>query len=452
MNSLKKILPLLCLLFVGALLLCACTDDSEDSPAASTQGEATTESLATTAQEPINTADPPATEDPTPTVLDLKWYLGYVGSSTNSSHPNRLNKTGGKYSYTEVFTIAKAGTTVTFCDDNSNDGGDGKYASSSAYVFSSWKKVGDEWVLDLDAANYAGSASTLSDILISYENGVATYSYTTSIDNENLRLCYRSGESSAFQPADHPQVTALFTGKEGTAIKKMQLKQWIEDSKKDSYYPVLEGLTVNAIGDSYFAGSDIDPAFVWVNMMGKKYAQNMNNYGIGGSTVSNCTDASKPMCNRYTDMANNAANIILIEGGRNDYNKGAALGTVDSRDPATYMGALNTIIDGVKKTYPDAMIVCVTNWNFPNNRNLDLVSLDYANAMKSVAEAQGVYCIYAYDPAVSGVDMTNSAFRTQYNIKPTDVSHLNEDGMKHVLPYFEKALAELYTDFLSKAN
>lgn len=485
----KKHLLLLALLLMSALLFCACMEDTEGTPAASTKGEATvapssattekaTEPSETTGDattEPTTSATEPGTTEPSTsttepsttepntstnepsttepsteeTVLELKWNLGYVGSSTNTSHKNELFPTGGSYSYTDVFTVAKAGTTITFCDSNTNDGGDGKYASAAAYVVSSWKKVNNEWVLDLDGANYPGSASSLSKILVSYENGVVTYSYTTSIDNENLRLCYRSGQKPSTTVL-HPTVTAQWTGKTGTAADIYELRIWIEESKKTSYHSILEGLTINAIGDSYFAGSEIDPAYVWVNMMGKKYGQNMNNYGIGGSSLSNCANASNPMCNRYQNMAKNSPNIVLIEGGRNDYNKGAAIGTVTSRDTATFMGALNTMIDGVKQMYPDAMIVCVTNWNFPNNRDMSLVSLDYANAMRSVAEAQGVYCIYAYDPAVSGVDMTNEAFRTKYNIKPADVSHLNEDGMKYVLPYFEKALAECYEDFLYK--
>ena len=72
--------------------------------------------------------------------------------------------------------------------------------------------------------------------------------------------------------------------------------------------------------------------------------------------------------------------------------------------------------------------------------------------MMAVAEAQGVYCINASDPAVSGVDMRNEAFRAKYNVKSSDVSHLNVDGMKFVLPYFEKALAELYTKFTTPSD
>ena len=34
-------------------------------------------------------------------------------------------------------------------------------------------------------------------------------------------------------------------------------------------------------------------------------------------------------------------------------------------------------------------------------------------------------------------------------MKPSDVSHLNPDGMKLAFPYFEKILTEYYEDFLT---
>ena len=166
--------------------------------------------------------------------------------------------------------------------------------------------------------------------------------------------------------------------------------------------------------------------------------------------ISNYTGQNNPICVRYEQMTNNTPSIVLIEGGKNDYNNAVPLGTVDSRDNTTFMGALNVTIDGIQQKYPNAMIVCVTPWNFTNTRNHTLLSVDYADAMKSVAEAQGVYCIYAYDTAVSGVDMTDASFRSQYCLTASDVSHLNLDGMKLVLPKFEKLLAEYYEDFLSK--
>ena len=62
----------------------------------------------------------------------------------------------------------------------------------------------------------------------------------------------------------------------------------------------------------------------------------------------------------------------------------------------------------------------------------------------------GVACINAMDQAATGVYMTDSAFRTKYCMKASDISHLNEAGMKLVFPVFEKAIADFYT--AKKAN
>ena len=454
---------LFCLILALLMLLCACGKNN-GGDTATTEADPTSDATGAPTEKPTEQPTEQPTEKPTeqpttgkpdvppdpptdPDVLEVKWNAGYVGSSGNSSgYVNKINNAGGAYFYTDVITIPKAGTTITFSDANKNDGGDGKYTSSAAYVFSSWKKEGNNWVIDLDRANYAGSGTSLSQILISYQNGAVTYSYTTSVDNENLRLCYRGGKATV-----HPEVTAKYTGKEGTAKDKITLPQWIEESKKTSYYEILEGLTVNAIGDSYFAGSDIDPMMVWLHLMEKKYGQSMTNHGIGGSTVSTYVDKNA-MCNRFQKLPSNNPQIVLIEGGRNDFNQKAPIGTVNSTDKSTFMGALNVVIDGVQEKYPDAMIVCITPWNFPDKSGYTLTYKDYVNAMMAVAEAQGVYCINASDPAVSGVDMRDDAFRAKYNIKPSDVSHLNADGMKLVLPYFEKALAECYEQFLKTAE
>jgi hypothetical protein len=95
------------------------------------------------------------------------------------------------------------------------------------------------------------------------------------------------------------------------------------------------------------------------------------------------------------------------------------------------------------------MIVCITVWNFPGDSN-GLTYESYAKAMQEVAAAQGVYCINASDPEISGVNMAQGAFKKQYCMKSSDVSHLNADGMMIVFEKFEKLIAGFYEDFLSK--
>ena len=223
------------------------------------------------------------------------------------------------------------------------------------------------------------------------------------------------------------------------------------NSNKDQYEyyaDVLEGLTVNALGDSYFEGHGLDRKKVWLSLLSSKYKMKMNNYGKGGSTVSNLLDKD-PMCERYSLMSNNNADIILLEGGRNDFNQGVPIGATDSHDKKTFSGALNVIIEGLKKKYPNAMIVCISNWNFPGTKN-GLDYADYADAMEAVAEQQDVYFIRACDPEVSGINMKSTTFRAQYCMNPDDISHLNAAGMKIAMEHFEKILAEYYQDFLDK--
>ena len=231
--------------------------------------------------------------------------------------------------------------------------------------------------------------------------------------------------------------------------KLNSLHGWIENSKKSYYANILEGVTINALGDSYFEGSDLEKEYVWLSLLGSKYNMSMNNYGRGGSTVTNKITTNSPMCDRYKSMANNNPDIVLLEGGRNDFNKDVSIGEIDGYDTTTFAGALNVIIEGLKEKYPNAMIVCISNWNFPDEK-FGRVYTDYAGAMEAVAERQGVYYIPACDPAVSGVNMASKSFREMYCLKTGDVSHLNFAGMKVAMNHFEKVLAEYYQDFLSK--
>lgn len=79
-----------------------------------------------------------------PIDLELKWHYGYVVSSTHDTTPNQLVENGDRYSYTDVFTVPKAGTTITFADNNSDSNGDTRFATSNCYVVSSWIEMDGE--------------------------------------------------------------------------------------------------------------------------------------------------------------------------------------------------------------------------------------------------------------------------------------------------------------------
>ena len=381
--------------------------------------------------------------------VQLKWKLGYVGSSTHSSWKNTLNPSGTYYSYSEIFRVPLAGSIVSFTDDNKNSNGDTNFASAAAYVFSSWKQNSPGvWIIDLDSYNASGSDAVYTD-----KNGARTYTYTTTKDNEYIRISFRSGQTSSFVPAEFPTVTV--TGKAGAASvyeietsssgkvdRLFDLASWKTKDVERAYFDNLKGLTINFIGDSYFAGDGLDSRYVWPALLGRKYDQTTVNQGKNGSAISNYDSSKNPMCQRYTSLPNNNPDVVVLQGGKNDYNVNAPLGEISSTDTKTFCGAVRTTIEGLRSKYPNAVIVCVTLWEIGNSKNgIGLYGRDYGNAMIAVCADMGVPCINAMS-AESGIIMTDASFRTQYCRSSGDISHLNAEGHALALQYFEKQLSE----------
>ena len=127
----------------------------------------------------------------------VNWNFGYVGSSSNASWADKINPSGSNYSHSDVFVVAKAGSKVTFTDSNKNGSA---FCSNSAYVFSTWTKEGDDWKFVSGVKGIEGAT---------YVESVLPYTYTSTKDNELVRLCYNSGEKAdaPIAAADRPVVT-----------------------------------------------------------------------------------------------------------------------------------------------------------------------------------------------------------------------------------------------------
>ena len=94
--------------------------------------------------------------------------------------------------------------------------------------------------------------------------------------------------------------------------------------------------------------------------LAKKYDMVFNNYGMNGSTMSNYVTTNNPMVVRYANMVDNNPDIVIIEGGRNDYNKNVPIGENGSTDTKTMKGAARFLITKIQEKYPNALIICLT--------------------------------------------------------------------------------------------
>lgn len=234
--------------------------------------------------------------------------------------------------------------------------------------------------------------------------------------------------------------------------------EYLTSQMPTAYFAELEGLTMYALGDSYFAGSGIGAENAWPSLLASRYHMTYENYGRGSNTVSvykgyDGSEYYKPMVQRYVDMADGDADVILLEGGRNDRSKKVPIGENDSQNENEFKGALNLTIDGLLKKYPSALIVCVTCWNYLDaGSGFYGTTADYAKAMCELVkyrDEERVVCINAANTELSGVDMNSESFRAEYCINSGDIRHLNADGMKYVLTRFEVAIGTAYRNYVN---
>ena len=212
---------------------------------------------------------------------------------------------------------------------------------------------------------------------------------------------------------------------------------------KEVYFENLNGIVASFIGDSLFGGHRLGKEPTWIGLLAQKYDMECNNYGSNGCTLSACEGGANPIVSRYHEIADNNPDLIVIEGGRNDYNKNAVIGEIGG-DITTYKGALSSVISGIRDKFPAATVVCVTFWRVgPRENELGLPTSAYTDAMKDVCQSMGVPCIDATDDDACGVYMTNPEFRAKYCFVPGDVCHLNEEGFKNVMPFFERELSRI---------
>ncbi|MBR6577846.1 MAG: SGNH/GDSL hydrolase family protein [Clostridia bacterium] len=121
-------------------------------------------------------------------VKGLEWHDGYVGSQYHDSQAfNITSPSNQDYDYSDVFTVPKAGTTVYFFDQTFTDFDGSSYASTSVMTISHWKKEGSNWVFD-KSKEYLNGCDVYNVLMT---EKYRLYSYTTTEDNENLRICMR---------------------------------------------------------------------------------------------------------------------------------------------------------------------------------------------------------------------------------------------------------------------
>lgn len=166
-----------------------------------------------------------------------------------------------------------------------------------------------------------------------------------------------------------------------------------------------------------------------------------------GSTESTDVGANKHMASqtRINHLGENGSpNIILINGGTNDFNARVTIGDVDYTNPIdltteqianlpvnTFANAYRTMLIRIMKTYPDAKIICMTP-SFTKAAGRSLLEYDsYCETIKEVCDMLGVYVV---DTRLNGISIFDLDSYLADNV------HYNYSGMVLVADLLTKAL------------
>jgi lysophospholipase L1-like esterase len=126
------------------------------------------------------------------------------------------------------------------------------------------------------------------------------------------------------------------------------------------------GKKMVVIGDSITAGSHHGESPIWYQALASEIGiTNVVASGQSGSAISTTsyygTDYG-PMVVRYENLPADG-DLYIVFGGTNDYTLSTPLGTMNDVTDVSFYGALDVMINGMKKKAPDATIVFMTPIN-----------------------------------------------------------------------------------------
>jgi lysophospholipase L1-like esterase len=187
----------------------------------------------------------------------------------------------------------------------------------------------------------------------------------------------------------------------------------------------------------------------YVNYISANNLTLIKNYGISQSTISNGTNASDPMCVRYSDMTNDA-DYVFVMGGTNDFIHSVEIGTNESTDVSTFKGALNVLIEGLINKYPSSKIAFSTPIPTKyNNVQLESNLKKYVAAIIEICQKWSIPCLNLF--ACSRINPNNATILNNYFKNDTTQGiHPDENGQRVISEVIESFLNNLYvTDYLT---
>lgn len=348
----------------------------------------------------------------------LPWYAGLIGADTGT-----VAIGNDSYRFSDVLAVYGKGTKVTFVDMTDAEAGVDGFVDERALAFGKYDgtnydgKVNAQAIVTPIAGGVAGAAQAEREAAV--EAGKLIFTYTTTEDKEYLRMTVASKGN---------MVNGFFVS---PVI-------YVGGTDTSDSYNILKGKTVVALGDDYLRGGAIGDENTWLSMLANRYGMPYYNYSLNGSIMTALTGLDVPsIAERYESMVDDA-DIVVLEGGKNDYLNSVLMGVLNSNDPTVYYGAVKTVVDGLMTKYPEALIVCVTPWEE------DI----YTNALATYAESLNDDRVCVIRSSEMPVFVEDEVYKALYAQEFNGLNLLNYEGNRLVMPLFEALIGNAYQNYL----
>ena len=192
-----------------------------------------------------------------------------------------------------------------------------------------------------------------------------------------------------------------------------------------------------------YLGDSITAFAIHVNKYSALTGSVALNYGVGGTRIaSSSAGDTTSFVARYSSMSD-AADMVIVLGGTNDYGTGNALmGSMSDRVTTTFYGAMHLLCQGLLTKYPKKPIIFMT----PLHRGSDdtprngLILKDFRNTIIEVCTYYSIPVLDCY--AESGIDAVINV-----NNYFSDGLHPSTVGGYKIASYMYDKLEKFYDEY-----
>lgn len=201
----------------------------------------------------------------------------------------------------------------------------------------------------------------------------------------------------------------------------------------------LRGKKIVFLGDSITQGAGATKKEnVYLEVCAKKLGAKAVNFGVGGTRIApQITPSAEAFCDEYfllrAKKMDKDADLVVVFGGTNDFGHGdAPFGRIGDKDPATFCGAYDALIEYLMATYGKEKLIIV----YPLRRRNETATngdgskaegskplAEYHDAEKAIAEKYGLRSVDFWNDGDLNPNTPDGNENFADGLHPNDIGH-----------------------------